>query len=65
MLRERGDAAAIPTEEQLKIASRIKEDYSYVCQDIVREFKKYDSNPQDNFQRFEGVHSVTGRVSYL
>ncbi|GJJ07124.1 Arp23 complex subunit, actin nucleation center [Clathrus columnatus] len=61
LLRERGDTANIPPEDQLKVASRIKEDYSYVCQDIVREFRKYDANPQDNFQRFESVHTVTGR----
>jgi len=47
----------------MTIAKRIKEDYSYVCQDIVKEFRKYDLEPYKYFQRFEGEHSVTGRVS--
>ena len=42
-------------------AQRIKEDYSYVCQDMVKEFKKYDDDPYKWFARFEGEHSVTGR----
>lgn len=44
-------------------AEKIKEDYTYVCQDIVKEFKKYDSDPYKYFARFAGEHSVTGRVS--
>jgi actin-related protein 3 len=34
-----------------------------VCQDIVKEFKKYDADPYKYFARFSGEHSVTGRVS--
>lgn len=45
-------------------AEKIKEDYTYVCQDIVKEFKKYDADPYKYFARFAGEHSVTGRVSY-
>jgi hypothetical protein len=44
-------------------AEKIKEDYTYVCQDIVKEFKKYDTDPYKYFARFSGEHSVTGRVS--
>lgn len=44
-------------------AEKIKEDYTYVCQDIVKEFKKYDADPYKYFARFAGEHSVTGRVS--
>ncbi|KAG8678385.1 Arp2/3 complex subunit, actin nucleation center, partial [Ceratobasidium sp. 395] len=33
----------------------------YVCQDIVKEFRKYDTDPSKYFARFEGEHSVTGR----
>ncbi|KAF8522749.1 actin binding protein [Hysterangium stoloniferum] len=61
LLRERGETAVIPPEDQLKVASRIKENFSYVCQDIVKEFRKYDANPYDYFQRYDGEHSVTGR----
>lgn len=62
LLRERGETATIPPEDQLRVASRIKENYSYVCQDIVKEFRKYDADPYNMFQRFTGEHSVTGRV---
>lgn len=65
LLRDRGETANIPPEDQLRVAQRIKEDYSYVCQDMVKEFKKYDDDPYKWFSRFEGEHSVTGRVSRL
>ncbi|KAL0059294.1 Actin-related protein 3 [Marasmius tenuissimus] len=61
LLRERGETAAIPPEDQLKIAGKVKENFSYVCQDIVKEFRKYDVEPYTYFQRYEGEHSVTGR----
>jgi hypothetical protein len=37
-MRERGETVNVPPEDQLKIAGRVKENYSYVCQDIVKEF---------------------------
>ncbi|KAG9037878.1 Arp2/3 complex subunit, actin nucleation center [Tulasnella sp. JGI-2019a] len=61
LLRERGETTVIPPEDQMVIARTIKEDYSYVCQDIVKEFRKYDLDPYNYFKRFEGQHSVTGR----
>jgi len=61
LLRERGEMSAVPPEDQLRVASKVKEDYSYVCQDIVREFRKYDEEPYKYFERYEGEHSVTGR----
>ncbi|CED84702.1 actin binding protein [Phaffia rhodozyma] len=61
LLRDRGENANIPPEDQMRVAQRIKEDYSYVCQDMVKEFKKYDSDPYKWFARYEGEHSVTGR----
>ncbi|CAE6426658.1 unnamed protein product [Rhizoctonia solani] len=61
LLRERGETASIPPEDQLRVAQKVKEDYSYVCQDIVKEFRKYDTDPYKYFARFEGEHSVTGR----
>jgi actin-related protein 3 len=65
LLRERGEMSAVPPEDQLRVASRVKEDYSYVCQDIVREFRKYDEEPYKYFERYEGEHSVTGRVHFF
>jgi len=60
LLRERGEMTTVPPEDQLKVASQVKEDYSYVCQDIVREFRKHETDPS-MIQRFKGVHNVTGR----
>ncbi|KAF8989915.1 actin family [Cyathus striatus] len=61
LMRERGEMATVPPEDQMKVASKVKENYSYVCQDIVREFRKYDEDPLKYFQRYDGEHSVTGR----
>jgi len=61
-LEERKELDHIETRADLS-AEKIKEDYTYVCQDIVKEFKKYDSDPYKYFARFAGEHSVTGRVS--
>ena len=63
LVRERGDMVTVPPEDQLKVAGKIKENYSYVCQDIVREFRKHETDPS-MIQRFNGVHSVTGRVRF-
>lgn len=41
ILRDR--ESQIPPEMSLEIAKRIKETYSYVCPDIVKEFAKYDA----------------------
>lgn len=55
--------ASVPPEEHLKVAGKVKENYSYVCQDIVKEFRKFDAEPYKYFERFEGEYAVTGRVS--
>ena len=52
----------VPPEDQLKVAGKIKENYSYVCQDIVKEFRKYDVEPYKFFERYEGENTVTGKV---
>lgn len=62
LMRERREMDTVPPEDQLRIAGRVKENYSYVCQDIVKEFRKYDQEPYKYFERYEGEHSVTGRV---
>ena len=62
LMRERGETVTIPPEDQLRVAGKIKEDYSYVCQDIVKEFRKYDEEPYKYFVRYDGEHSVTKRV---
>lgn len=44
------------------MAERIKEQFSYVCPDIVKEFKKYDQEGDKHFEKYQGIHSVTGQV---
>ncbi|KAF5392200.1 hypothetical protein D9757_001413 [Collybiopsis confluens] len=60
LMRERGENV-IPREDQLFVAGKVKENFSYVCQDIVKEFRKYDTEPYKYFERYEGEHSVTGQ----
>ncbi|GAA5875963.1 hypothetical protein JCM1840_006233 [Sporobolomyces johnsonii] len=60
LLRDRNETA-IPPEDSLRVAEKIKEDYSYVCGDMVKEFGKYDREPEKFFATYEGEHSVTGR----
>lgn len=62
LMRERGEMTNVPPEDQLRVAGKVKESYSYVCQDIVREFRKYDEDPSKYFERYEGEYSVTKKV---
>ncbi|CAG8482201.1 7850_t:CDS:2 [Ambispora leptoticha] len=58
LLRDRNEN--IPKEESLKVAEKIKEQFSYVCPDIVKEFQRYDQEGDKFFQKYKGVNSVTG-----
>lgn len=42
---------------------RVQETFSYVCPDIVKEFKKYDTEPDKWFKTYEGIESV-GKKPY-
>jgi len=55
-LRDRGEK--MPPELALDIARKIKEAYCYVCPDLVKEFIKYDKEPE-KFKTFKGVHKRT------
>lgn len=57
MLRQRGEK--VPPEDSLEVARSIKETYSYVSPDIVKEYKKYDSNPAKYFKTWEGKNHRT------
>ncbi|EMR11154.1 hypothetical protein PNEG_00750 [Pneumocystis murina B123] len=46
LLRDRNES-----DSSLKTAERIKEEYSYVCSDIIKEFNKYDREPE-RFQKY-------------
>lgn len=57
LMRERNEP--IPPAESLEVAKRVKEQYSYVCPDIVKEFSKYDTEPEKWFKTYEGKNSIT------
>ncbi|KAG1687125.1 Arp2/3 complex subunit, actin nucleation center [Phytophthora capsici] len=57
MLRDRGEA--VPPEESLEVAKRVKEAHSYVCSDLVKEFKKYDQKPDKYFLKYSDLHPRT------
>jgi len=57
LMRERSEP--IPPAESLDIAKRVKETYSYVCPDIVKEFSKYDTEPEKWIRQHESFNSVT------
>ena len=58
MLRERKEP--IPPEDLLLVARALKEQHSYTCPDIVKEFRKYDAKPEKYFRKFTGQHARTG-----
>lgn len=57
LLRER--ETGIPPNESMEVAKRIKEQFSYVCPDLVKEFAKYDTEPSKWIKEFNGVDSIT------
>jgi actin-related protein 3 len=58
-LRDRGEK--LPPEDSLNVAKKIKEMYCYVCPDIVKEYIKYDKEPETRFREFKGKHARTGQ----
>lgn len=53
-IRDRGEN--FPADDALSVARGIKEEFSYVCPDVVKEFEKYDADPS-KFKVYEGVNS--------
>lgn len=62
LLRDRNEP-----DSTFRTAERVKENYSYVCQDIVKEFNKYDQDPE-KFKKYVVDYpnrpSVTVDVGY-
>ncbi|KAK3251798.1 Actin-related protein 3 [Cymbomonas tetramitiformis] len=54
LMRERGEK--MPPEESMAIAQRVKEQHSYVCSDIVKEYGKYDAEPGKYLRDVSGVN---------
>eukprot|EP01113_Clastostelium_recurvatum_P042542 TRINITY_DN68_c0_g2_i2.p1 TRINITY_DN68_c0_g2~~TRINITY_DN68_c0_g2_i2.p1 ORF type:complete len:436 (-),score=164.91 TRINITY_DN68_c0_g2_i2:148-1404(-) len=57
LMRER--ETTIPPSESMEVAKRVKETYSYVCPDIVKEFAKYDNEPEKWIREVTAHESVT------
>jgi len=57
LMRDRNEP--IPPAESLEVAKRAKEQYSYVCPDIVKEYAKYDAEPNKWIKQYIGTNSVT------
>jgi len=58
-MREREGNTVIPSSQSFEVAKRVKEQFSYVCPDMVKEFTKYDQTPDKCLKRYEGIESVT------
>jgi actin-related protein 3 len=56
MLRDRQEE--MPSGDQMSIAKTIKEAYSYVCPDVVKEYKKYDTDPE-KFRTYTHLETKT------
>jgi len=50
--RERSEN--VPPSLSLDVAKRVKETYSYVCPDLVKEYRKYEQEPEKWFKTYEG-----------
>lgn len=58
LMRER-EGNNIPPAQSFDVAKRVKEQFSYVCPDIVKEFKKYDTEPSKWIKPYDIIESVT------
>lgn len=58
MLRDRNEN--IPAEDALDVAKKIKEQYSYVCPEIVDEYKKYDTDAS-KFRQYKYLYQKTAK----
>uniref|UniRef100_A0AAQ5X4F1 Actin related protein 3 n=1 Tax=Amphiprion ocellaris TaxID=80972 RepID=A0AAQ5X4F1_AMPOC len=57
LLRER--EVGIPPEQSLETAKAVKERFSYVCPDLVKEFNKYDTDGSKWIKQYTGANAVT------
>jgi actin-related protein 3 len=56
MLRDRSEA--LPPDDALFVAKKIKEQYCYVCPDILKEYQKFDTDPT-KFRTYVGKEQKT------
>ncbi|KAL6068081.1 hypothetical protein STEG23_001434, partial [Scotinomys teguina] len=57
LLRDR--EVGIPPEQSLETAKAVKERYSYVCPDLVKEFNKYDTDGSKWIKQYTGVNAIS------
>ena len=56
LLRDR--EVGIPSEQSLETAKAVKERYSYVCPDLVKEFK-YDTDGSKWIKQYTGINAIS------
>ena len=56
LMRDRKEQ--VPPEQAREVARIVKEQHSYTCKDMVKEFARYDANPT-MFHTFSGLHHRT------
>jgi actin-related protein 3 len=44
------------------VARRVKEQHSYICPDLAKEFAKYDADPRKYLRTYSGVKKSTGEA---
>ncbi|XP_035532397.1 actin-related protein 3-like isoform X1 [Morone saxatilis] len=57
LLRER--EVGIPPEQSLETAKAVKERFSYVCPDLVKEFNKYDTDGSKWIKQYTGINAIS------
>jgi len=58
LLRDRNER--VPAAQSLEVSKAIKEKFSYVCPNLVKEFQKYDADKEGKwFKTYEGRDSVS------
>jgi len=57
LLKER--ETGIPPEQSMEVAKAIKEKFCYVCPDIAKEYRKYESDVEKWVKNYTGQHNVT------
>uniref|UniRef100_A0A8C6DKJ9 Actin-related protein 3 n=1 Tax=Moschus moschiferus TaxID=68415 RepID=A0A8C6DKJ9_MOSMO len=57
LLRDR--EVGIPLDQSLETAKAVKEHYSYVCPDLVKEFNKYDTDGSKWIKQYTGINAIS------
>ncbi|ODV80162.1 Actin/actin-like protein [Suhomyces tanzawaensis NRRL Y-17324] len=60
VLRDRGEA-----DTSLQTAEKIKQQFCYVCPDIVKEFRKFDQYPQEKFAQYVVEYADKSRTNVV